>query len=201
MSYNFENYDIAQYVPAKTAYELLQVTKKTLYSYCKKGLIRRTKVLGNSQRYVYNKEDIYRLLNIKHIQSGMNVCYCRVSKSKNVEKLREQEALISNYAIQNGFKIDKIYSDIVYSNIFNPIKRPKLYELIRDMASSKIKCVYILSPDRICRFGNELFIELCTLYKVKVVFLSDDQFDSIYKDEVREEITQAIRFIRLKHNI
>jgi hypothetical protein len=43
---------------------------------------------------------------------GLNVLYCRVSDSKQRQKLNKQEQLLKNYAISNNYEINYVFKDI-----------------------------------------------------------------------------------------
>ena len=193
------NYNPANYITKLEAQEALHISKNTLGRWMAKGLIRKYKV--HERKVLCNAEDVYRILNMPANVSGMTVIYARVSKQCDIDKLREQELQVSTFAIKNGIQIDKIYSDVCPSYSFDKKKRSQFFELMKDIHKYRIKNIYILSPDRITRFGTEMFEEICKFHKINVIYLSPDIADMYCRDEVRDEVLLILKQLKTMYNI
>jgi predicted site-specific integrase-resolvase len=193
-SFKSNEYDPSSYLSLNQVIELLKISRITLNRYVNDKVIRDYKI--SSKKILYNRDDVYRMLNIKPSDMGINVMYTRVSKTTQLNQLKEQQSLISTFAIRNGIKIDKIYSDMCRSYYFKQPHRRGMFELLKDVTQYKVKKIYIMSPDRVTRFGHEIFDEICKFFKVDVIYISNEIMDKDSKDDVRDEVITILKSIK-----
>jgi predicted site-specific integrase-resolvase len=87
--------------------KLLQITRPTLTSYVKKGLLDTIKK-PNGQ-YDYDEGSVYKFLdqNMKHRM----IIYARVLTSGQKKDLQNQVELLREFCFQNGWTLDSVYQD------------------------------------------------------------------------------------------
>jgi predicted site-specific integrase-resolvase len=188
------NYDIQidEHIDINKVMFILGVGRVSIYKYVKKGLIRTS---GPDKRHtLYNSSDVYKLINYKKNDVRQDVAYIRVNKQSDKEHLQSQKKLICEFALKNGIIFSEIYSDIGASIHYSKVNRYGFNRMLSDVLTHKIKRIYVLSPDRISRFGFDLFKEICTKYECKIVCLKDKILSEPYNDEARREILSMLRF-------
>ena len=115
---------------AKEVLKLLGITRVTLMSYVKRGIIKAHK-LPNGY-YNYDSESVYMFLNGVH---RYNVIYARVSTYKQKNDLIRQVNIIQKYCKSNDIKISNTFSEIA-SGI--DLDRPQFSILLNDVIDNKI---------------------------------------------------------------
>ena len=95
---------------AKEVLNLLNITRPTLCSYVKKGIIKATKVEGSY--YQYDKDSVLKLLGIKKQQNDkINVIYARTSNPPK-SYVEEQAQRVLNYCRNLDNQIDNCIQKI-----------------------------------------------------------------------------------------
>lgn len=184
--------EIDEHIDINKVMFILGVGRVSIYKYVKKGLIRTSGI--DKRHTLYNSSDVYKLINSKKNDSRKDVAYVRINKQSDKEHLQSQKKLICEFAIKNGINLNEIYSDIGASIHYAKHNRYGFNRLLTDIITHKIKRIYILSPDRISRFGFDLFKEICSKYDCKIVCLKDKVLSEPYNDEARREILSMLRF-------
>lgn len=139
---------------AKEVLRLLGITRVTLSSYVKKGIIKVTK-LPNGY-YNYDDDTVYKFINGTE---RVNVIYARVSTYKQKNDLSRQINLLQQFCNKNNVKINNIYSEIS-SGI--DLDRPQFSLLLNEVINNKIANIYISHKDRLTRLS---FITLEAIFK------------------------------------
>jgi putative resolvase len=122
----------------------LKVTKKTLWNWKDKGLLKFHKI--GSMNYV-DQETYNKFLHQKTKQEQKVIIYCRVSSTVNKSNLETQKQRLTDYCAAKGYKVDKIITE--FGSGLND-KRPKLQKILEDGDFTKI---VIEHKDRLTRFG------------------------------------------------
>jgi putative resolvase len=170
---------------AKDVLNLLKISRVTLSSYVKQGILKVT-VLPNGY-YDYHEDSIYTFLNKK--MNRKNVIYARVSTKKQQQDLENQKDTIYTFAKNNGIKIEDSYSDIASGMNYD---RKDFNRLIDDVISFKIDTIYISYKDRFSRIAFEPIEKLFNSFGTRIVILSDI---GITKDTEKEFIHELIAMI------
>lgn len=150
---------------SKEALKVLGVTRVSLYTYVKNGLIKVTKLKNGF--YEYDNTSIYDFLgkrNRKH------VIYARVSTSKQKEDIGRQVKFISSYCTSNKINIDVVYSEIE-SGI--SLDRPKFQEMLDEIINGNIQTVYISYKDRLSRLSFMTINSIFKKFNTNIVIVSD----------------------------
>ena len=113
----------------------MNVSRVTLSSYIKSGLIEATK-LPNGY-YDYHNDSVYYFLGKT---DRINIIYARVSTHKQKADLKRQINKLSSYCDKNDIDIDHIYSDISSGIDFD---RPNFQPLLESVFENKVDTLYI----------------------------------------------------------
>lgn len=161
---------------AKEVLSLLKITRVTLCSYVKKGVIEVTK-LPNGM-YDYSKESVYNLLS--HNGSRKTVIYARVSKNE-ATALEDQISFVSKHMESNGFSVDEVYKDIGCGIDLN---RPGLTSLVSDSIAHSIGKVFLMSKSRLSSASFSFFQNLFKNLGVELYSIADDSDASLKSDAI-----------------
>jgi excisionase family DNA binding protein len=181
----------------KEALKILTVTKDTLYKWVKEGKIRRYQL--GARKFLYDRTDVYRLSGVRpDVIASKTVIYCRIATRgpANTSDMESQVNRVTEWCIKNGLQVGDTYKDICPSLEYSKDKRPGLHLLLTNVIERKIDTIVMESPDRLSRFGYELFIEVCKRYRVKVMFMNDNPANLLYKEEVKNEMRGVIEDIK-----
>ena len=155
----------------------LGVTKCTLWNWRKAGKIEFHKIGGLN----YIDIDTYhKLLGIKKEKTERTIIYCRVSSSKNKENLKSQIERVTNYCINNGYKISKIVKE--YGSGLNDA-RPGLIKLLKEQNFTRL---VVEHKDRLSRSGFN-YIKTCLEFngiEIDVINEAEDDEENIVQDFV-----------------
>jgi len=176
----------------KEVRDLLKVTSRTVSNYVRDGKIRVVEI--NKNHYDYNKEDVYKMIGIVDNQK-VNITYSRVSLNKQKKDLISQNERLYNYAISNGYKIEKQYEDIKSGMNFNDRKQFNL--LLKEVIDGKIDTIIIENKDRLCRFGFDLFENFCKQFGTKIEITSNIE-NKTYEQELTDDLVSIIHHFSMK---
>ncbi|EPB9213171.1 IS607 family transposase [Campylobacter jejuni] len=175
---------------AKEVLKLLKISRVTLYKYVKSGKIRVTQ-MPNSL-YLYNREDVYRLANIK--DEKLNVIYARVSTHKQKQDLKNQIENTIAFLNAKGIKVDKVYEDIKSGMTLD---RKGFMELLDDVMQKRISVVYIAYKDRLARLSYDLVEKLFNDNGVRIEIINSCENKAL-EQELFEDIMQTIHSFSMK---
>ena len=167
---------------ANRAMFILGVTRPTLKRYRDQGLIKATKL--SSGQYDYDANSVYELKNGGTVRR--NVIYARVSTHQQRVELDRQIVCVKNYAKNNGYKIDSIYSDIASGISFK--NRNGLSTLLTYVLEGKINKVFVLSSDRLSRTDFSLYRSLFKRYDTQIVCVRSSSDVMIDKEEFSHDL-------------
>lgn len=177
---------------AKEALEILGVTRPTLTKYVKEGVIK-VDIMPNG-RYNYHDEDIYNFV-YKGVKRKTYI-YARVSTRKQKKDLDNQIEQLKHYCFSKGYKIDKIFSDIVSGISFE--KRTNFFNMLEDILDNKVEKVVITYKDRLSRVGFDLFRFLFLHYNCEIEIISCDNSEVQDSKEIFEEIVSLLHCYSMK---
>ncbi|EGK7546919.1 IS607 family transposase [Campylobacter jejuni] len=175
---------------AKEVLKLLKISRVTLYRYVKSGKIRVTQMPNSS--YLYNREDVYRLANIK--DEKLNVIYARVSTHKQKQDLKNQIENTIAFLNAKGIKVDKVYEDIKSGMTLD---RKGFMELLDDVMQKRISVVYIAYKDRLARLSYDLVEKLFNDNGARIEIINSCENKAL-EQELFEDIMQTIHSFSMK---
>jgi len=171
---------------SKDVLKLLNVSRVTLTSYVKKGLIKVTK-LPNGY-YDYDDKSVYDFIGN---DNKINIIYARVSTHKQKDDLKRQVDSLKKYCKAEKIKIDKTYSEIS-SGI--DLDREQFSDLLNDVFKHKVENIYVTNKDRITRLS---FLTLQNIFKqfgtnIIVTSKVNDEIDD--KSELFDELVSMMHY-------
>ncbi|RTK08416.1 IS607 family transposase [Campylobacter jejuni] len=175
---------------AKEVLKLLKISRVTLYKYVKSGKIRVTQIPNSL--YLYNREDVYRLANIK--DEKLNVIYARVSTHKQKQDLKNQIENTIAFLNAKGIKVDKVYEDIKSGMTLD---RKGFMELLDDVMQKRISVVYIAYKDRLARLSYDLVEKLFNDNGARIEIINSCENKAL-EQELFEDIMQTIHSFSMK---
>lgn len=145
----------------------------------------------------YDVSSIERKIGIKEKDKNKDkegiILYARVSSTKQREELKNQiETLQREYP--EGEVISEIGSGLDYN-------RKGIKRLIHRISQGDIQKVAITYPDRLCRYGTELFEWIFEEKEIELVVLcGKDEEDEYREEELGKEILEICNFFTEKYN-
>jgi predicted site-specific integrase-resolvase len=154
---------------ANKVIKLLQITRPTLCSYVKKGIVK-VKELPNGY-YEYDDDSIYKLIGVEKRDV---VVYGRVSTTTQKSNLDRQINDLIQFANSRGYCVIKTYKDIASGLSFD---RKEFKQLIHDVISHKIKTVIISHKDRLSRISFGMWKELFEEFNCTIIVMNEIEDD------------------------
>lgn len=183
------------YVSAKEARRILQITSITLMHWKNNGKINYKRL--SSRKILYDVDSV--LNNNDYTETNLNsknVIYARVSGSSQKNDLINQIETIKNYLLNNGIKIDDVYSDIASGMNED---RKQLNELMESVFKREVKTVYITFKDRLSRFGYNYFKKIFSYFGTEIFILDEnEETNKTYQQELCEDLTEIIHTYSMK---
>lgn len=177
---------------SKEVLELLQISRPTLTKYVKSGLIEvETKPNG---QYDYKEESVYKLFN-KGMERKTYI-YARVSTPKQKKDLENQIETLKQFCFSNGYKINKVFSDVASGISFE--KRKDFFTMLDDVITNKVERVVITYKDRLSRVGFELFYHLFKKFHCEIIVMSEIGNQKLDSEEIFEEIVNLLHCYSMK---
>lgn len=154
---------------SKKVLNILKVTRPTLCSYVKRGIIKvKEQVNGH---YDYDEESVYKLVGIENRNV---VIYGRVSTSNQKSSLEQQINDLTLFANNRGFKVNKVYKDIASGLHFD---RKEFKLLLMDVINYKISNIVISHKDRLTRVGFDMWKELFDEFDCNIIVMNEEEDD------------------------
>ena len=179
------------YKPGEVA-KLLNLTTRTIQSYCTKGILeevisdtnKRTIPHDSLVNYLYSKNLLFDDTSV----SRKDAIYARVSthSQKNRGDLERQIDKIK------VFVSDKNPVDLtVYSDVASGLNdsRKGLSSLINDVLSGDFSRIFILYRDRLTRFGFNYLKKICDFQNVEIIVIDSEISEN---KSIEEELAQDI---------
>lgn len=176
----------------KDVKRILGVTNRTVNNYIKSGKIRYKKI--NTNHYIYNDDDVYALVGVVKTNKKI-VTYGRVSSSKQKEDLISQNKRLYEFAISNGYKLNMQYFDVKSGMDFN--NRKEFNKLLIEVIEGNIDIIIVENKDRLCRFGFDLFENICKQYGTRIIVTTNVENKS-YEQELTDDLVSIIHYFSMK---
>jgi predicted site-specific integrase-resolvase len=177
---------------AGEALKILRVTRQTLCSYVRNGLIKADRL--PSGQYEYLDESVFGFLN-KEVKRK-TVLYGRVSTPKQKKDLSNQIDQLKEFSFKAGWIIDQVYQDIASGISFE--KRKDFFLMLEEIINNKVARVIITYKDRLSRVGFELFSYLFKKYGTEIVVISEVGSAKLDSAEIFEEIVSLLHCYSMK---
>ena len=152
---------------ANKVIKLLQITRPTLCSYVKKGIVK-VKELPNGY-YEYDDDSVYKLIGVEKRDV---VVYGRVSTKSQKTNLETQINELIKFANSRGYSVVKVYKDIASGLNFD---RKEFKSLLHDIINHKVKTVIISHKDRLSRVSFDMWKELFDEFNCSIIVMNEDE--------------------------
>lgn len=179
------------YKPGQIA-KLLNVTPKTISNYCDKNILIDITDPETNRRSI-TAESLLTFLQDKNMVSQdderADAIYARVSTVKQKDDLGRQINHLKIFAVDHNPKNLIVKSDIGSGLNDN---RKELNQLINLVQNDKINRIFIMSKDRLTRFGFNYIKQICDFHNTEIVIVSDEENDKSLSEELAEDIIAMI---------
>ena len=182
------------YLTGTDVRKMFGVTRVTMWRYVRDGKLVPHKL--SDRVYLYDEEQLYRVLGAAMPQGFDTVIYARVNSAAQKEELQAQILRVTEFAGKAGLSVSKTYWDCTKSLDFSRGTRRGLNDLIMDVVKRKIGCVIVESPDRIAQIGHELLKIVLSNYKVKVIYMNQAPVNPRYLEETTKELTGVVKSLK-----
>lgn len=179
------------YKPGQIA-KLLNVTPKTISNYCDKNILIAITDPETNRRSI-TAESLLTFLQDKNMVSQdderVDAIYARVSTVKQKDDLGRQINHLKIFAVDHNPKNLIVKSDMGSGLNDN---RKELNQLINLVQNDKINRIFIMSKDRLTRFGFNYIKQICDFHNTEIVIVSDEENDKSLSEELAEDIIAMI---------
>jgi predicted site-specific integrase-resolvase len=121
-------------------------------------------------------------------KQGSTVIYARVSSSDQKSDVDRQVARVLTWATENGYKIDKVVTEI--GSALNG-RRPKFLAFLGD---SSITTILVEHRDRFCRFGADYVEAALNAQSRRLVVVDSSEVD----DDLAPDVTELLTSLRAR---
>jgi predicted site-specific integrase-resolvase len=176
---------------AKEVTKILNISQTTLWRYSKEGMIKRTKV---GKHYDYDEESVYQL--ITKNSARKTDLDARVSIAKQKTALQSQIKLLQSWALDNGYQIHGLFSDVASGINFE--RRPNFFTLLAEIFDYKVERIIIAYKDRLSRVGFRFFEKSFQKFGTQVLIISEIGDPKLDSEDIFEEIISLLPCYSLK---
>ena len=176
---------------AKEVLKILKISRPTLTKYVKEHKIL-VKELPNGF-YDYDEDSVLKAAKISTERNS--VIYARVSTQKQKKDLENQIHTITEYANNNGYKIDGVYSDIASGLNYD---RKSFSELLNLILERKVKNVFIKDKDRLTRVSFDLWKNLFKQFNCNLIVVNETQNNETEEKEIFADIISLLHCFAMR---
>lgn len=177
---------------AKEVLKILKITRPTLTKYVKDGKIK-VKELPSGM-YDYDEDSVFSIAGL----CGERTCaiYARVSTQKQKKDLYNQIEIIRKYANENGYSVDKVYSDIASGLNYD---RGEFQTMLNEIIQYKIKTVIISNKDRLTRVSFDMWKQLFRRFSCELIVANQDETNTENSEkEIFEDIISLLHCFAMR---
>lgn len=176
---------------AKEVLKILKISRPTLTKYVKEQKIL-VQELPNGF-YDYDEDSVLKAAKISTERNS--VIYARVSTPKQKKDLENQIQTITEYANNNGYKIDGVYSDIASGLDYD---RKSFSELLNLILERKVKNVFIKDKDRLTRVSFDLWKNLFKQFNCNLIVVNETQNNETEEKEIFADIISLLHCFAMR---
>lgn len=177
---------------AKEVLKILKITRPTLTKYVKNGKIKVKEL--TSGMYDYDEDSVFAMAGF--CDKRTCVIYARVSTQNQKKDLTNQIETIHNYANENGYNVDKVYSDIASGLNYD---RGEFQIMLNEIIQYRIKTVMVSNKDRLTRVSFDLWKQLFKQFSCDLIVINQDDTKSENTEkEIFEDIISLLNCFAMK---
>ena len=177
---------------AKEVLKILKITRPTLTKYVKDNKVKVREL--PSGMYDYDEDSVFSIAGI----CGERTCaiYARVSTQKQKKDLSNQIEIIRKYANENGYSVDKVYSDIASGLNYD---RGEFQTMLNEIIQYKIKTVIISNKDRLTRVSFDMWKQLFRQFSCELIVVNQDETNTENSEkEIFEDIISLLHCFAMR---
>ena len=177
---------------AKEVLKILKITRPTLTKYVKDGKVKVREL--PSGMYDYDEDSVFSIAGL----CGERTCaiYARVSTQKQKKDLYNQIEIIRKYANENGYSVDKVYSDIASGLNYD---RGEFQTMLNEIIQYKIKTVIISNKDRLTRVSFDMWKQLFRQFSCELIVANQDETNTENSEkEIFEDIISLLHCFAMR---
>ncbi|MHA1345741.1 MAG: IS607 family transposase [Candidatus Heimdallarchaeaceae archaeon] len=122
--------------------------------------------------------------------------YARVSAAKQRKELQNQKEQMQKFAKQQGWKMEKMFSDIASG--MNE-QRKGLQKLLNEVATTSPFAVICTYEDRLARFGTKVISHYCQAFSTNIIAIHNQRSTSKEERLVGDRIALVTSFAGRLH--
>lgn len=177
---------------AKEVLKILKITRPTLTKYVKDGKIK-VKELPSGM-YDYDEDSVFSVAGL--CRERTCAIYARVSTQKQKKDLSNQIEIIRKYANENGYSVDKVYSDIASGLNYD---RGEFQTMLNEIIQYKIKTVIISNKDRLTRVSFDMWKQLFRQFSCELIVANQDETNTENSEkEIFEDIISLLHCFAMR---
>ncbi|MEW6064030.1 MAG: IS607 family transposase [Bacillota bacterium] len=173
--------------------KLLNVWPHTLRRWEREGKLKPLRTPGGHRRY--KESQIMALIGEEITERGTKQCavYARVSTAKQAEagNLQRQKERLITYAVEKGYQVKAVYSEIASGLNEN---RRELAKLAKTATKGEIDVIVIEYKDRLARFGYKYLEQYYRLCGIEIDIMESDEDKSPQEELVEDMIAIVTSF-------
>jgi predicted site-specific integrase-resolvase len=179
------------YVKPKEIRKQYKLSNITLQRWVKSGKIHC--LTTPTARYMYDTNEIDKILGNEQQEERKKLCYARVSSTKQKEDLQRQVN-----ELRQQYPTHQIIQDIGSGINW---QRKAFNKLLHQICEGSISEIVVMHKDRLCRFAFELLQQICTKFQTKLLVHSEneDAYQSA-EEEFSKDLLSTINVFLARNN-
>ena len=167
----------------------LNINVKTIQRWDREGIFKCERTHTN--RRVINRDNLIEVLNNRGMlfddtnSSKIDVIYARVSS--NEQKVKGDLDRQVSFLVQ---LVKDLKNPTILTEVGSGLndKRKKLHQLLDMVLQDKVDRIFVISRDRLTRFGFHYLEKVCGYHNVKIIVVKDASEEKSVQEELTEDI-------------
>lgn len=124
------------------------------------------------------------------------IIYARESTKQQKDSLENQVNSLKSFCLNSGREIHEVITD--FGSGLN-YKRKGLQQLITLISTDQVSELVVYYPDRLMRFGLDMFMQVCSLHNVQVIFVDESiGGQKSQQEEFAEDLISIIHYFSMR---
>ena len=157
-----------RYVSAREMMDTFHISKTTLNRWKMSNKVKYQQL--SYRKIIYDIDSVSKEINFEETEK-QTVLYFRISPEKQ-DNIKSIVEFANKYAIENNFKIDNIYTDVLN---YRGKVRPAFKKMLEDINIGNIKTVCVLNERNMSYADFVYFEKIFSFYGVNIVVLNLNQ--------------------------
>jgi predicted site-specific integrase-resolvase len=169
------------------------VTSATLRRWQVEGKL--TPIVLSSGHRRYNDDHFMQIKGLTK-STKKRVIYARESTKQQKNSLTNQVEALKAFCMSSGKEVNIVIED--FGSGLN-YKRKGLQQLISLISTDQVSEVIVHYPDRLMRFGLDMFLQFCTLHGVRVIFVDETENSAkSQQQEFAEDLISIVHYFSMR---